>query len=218
MHEQSHRSLKGISLAVLLFLVTGCSPPEPTSAPPPTSPTPASPTAESPSPTVPATANPSRDPLEYLYNNLDELDVCQGDIDLEASRQGSEVYRVDEQTDLVQLMCFLAAYQGSYEYYLYRETASGVEVEPLTLTVFEPTESGQMKPTQTRFVGGLPDYNPERQLLTVFTKFRGLGDCGAFAQYRFENDEFELLEYRVKQECDGNYVEPEQYPQVYPES
>jgi hypothetical protein len=204
---------KSISLTLLLFSIASCSPPEPISAPSPTSPTPASPPSES-----PTTANPSGDPLEYLYNNLNELGVCQGDIDLEASRQGSEVYRVGEQTYLVQLMCFLAAYQGSYEYYLYRETASGIEVKPLTFTVFEPTESGQMRATQTRFVGGLPDYNPEQQRLTVFTKFRGLGDCGAFAQYRFEENEFDLLEYRIKQECDGNYVEPEQYTQVYPES
>jgi hypothetical protein len=43
-----------------------------------------------------------------------------------------------------------------------------------------------------------------------------MSGCGSFAKYNLVNSEFKLVEYRAKDECDGNSVEPEQYPLIYP--
>ena len=51
--------------------------------------------------------------------------------------------------------------------------------------------------------------------VTAFASDRGLGDCGTFERHRYVDGEFVLVEYREKPECDGTYVEPEDYPLVY---
>ena len=156
------------------------------------------------------------DALQYIFDNNQALGVCEDSFDQESSSLGSQVYAVDEQTKLVQLQCYLAAYQGVYEYYLYSETTQGVQVKPLMFAGYIPNDSGNFELQETRILAGLPDYNPEEKLLSIFTKGRGLGDCGTFAEYRLVKEKFELQEYRVKLECDGNYIDPTEYPLVYP--
>lgn len=156
------------------------------------------------------------DALQYIFDNHQTLGVCEDSFEQESASLGSQVYAVDEQTKLVQLQCSLAAYQGVYEYYLYSETNQRVQVKPLMLAGYIPNDSGNFEPQETRILAGLPDYNPEEKLLSIFTKGRGLGDCGTFAEYRLVGEKFELQEYRVKLECDGNYIEPTEYPLVYP--
>jgi hypothetical protein len=153
---------------------------------------------------------------QYLYDNRQELQVCDGSLDPEISQEQSETYAVGENKNLVQVLCFLAAYQGAYQYYLYSETDNGPDVNPLTFTTYIVNENGEYEASQERDLGGLPTFDPEQQILTIFSKGRGLGDCGSWAQYQLEGNEFQLLEYRAKDDCDGNYVEPDQYPQIYP--
>jgi len=45
-------------------------------------------------------------------------------------------------------------------------------------------------------------FDRSRGELIVFSKFRGLGDCGIFARYVFLVDEPVLREFRVKTPCD----------------
>ena len=68
-------------------------------------------------------------------------------------------------------------------------------------------------------MGGLSTFEPEQNRLTVFSKARGLGDCGSLAEYRWTGDELELETF-LYQECDDtaeSFIEPADYPQVYPE-
>ncbi|WP_153039924.1 DUF1176 domain-containing protein [Pseudovibrio sp. WM33] len=51
--------------------------------------------------------------------------------------------------------------------------------------------------------------------LTSFTESRGLGDCGTYEVHKFTSDGYpQLMEFRAKPECDGNYVQPEKYPVI----
>ena len=49
------------------------------------------------------------------------------------------------------------------------------------------------------------DFDPVTRVLTAFDKGRGLGDCGQFYKWRFNEDAatLSLLEERAKDECDG---------------
>ncbi len=205
---------------VVLLLSSGCSHKDRSTAK-------SSPSTPSPETTLPtqidgsesssqAVAPSSDDIWQYLYSSTEELGICEGDIDLSVSQDNSSVYKINEQQYLVEFLCFLGAYQGNYEYLLYDTTPTGVKVKSLSFDVFEPNGSGKFTSTNVSSISGLPDYEPEKQLLTVFTKYRGLADCGSLAKYKWEESEFKLLEYRVKEKCDGTYLEPDQYSQVYP--
>ncbi len=159
---------------------------------------------------------PSAAVLQHIYENVELLGVCDGDLDRDMSQEVSAVYPVSDRQYLVELLCFMGAYQGSYEYLLYRSTPTSAEVSPLKLDRFEPNDAGKLAKINTRAVSGLPSYNPEQKTLTMVTQYRGLADCGSMAQYQWQGDNFELLEYRSKAECDGNYLKPEQYPKIYP--
>ncbi len=126
--------------------------------------------------------------------------------------QKSSFFRVGNQKYIVQIMCNLGAYQGAFEYYLLTENAGQIQSKPLTL--LKVGERGE-KLVDNSLVG-YPTYNLFKKELTVFTKSRGIGDCGTFGRYQFENDRFVAKEIRVKTECDGKYIEPEKYPKVYP--
>ncbi len=154
--------------------------------------------------------------LDYFYRNQDELKVCEPNLDREHSATASEIYSVGEGKYLVKVSCFLAAYQEAFEFWLYEDTAGKITTKPLTLTKFNSEGRGKPTPNDIRTLGGRSTYNPQTELLTIWTQFRGLGDCGSRSAYQFTNDTLKLLSYRAKYECDGNYIEPEQYPQVYP--
>lgn len=166
--------------------------------------------------TVTASPELNREAWQYIYDNREELNVCDGTIEAETSQEFSETYAIAPDKTLVQMLCFMAAYQGAYQYYVYAETDGGVEVTPLEFTTYLPGENGEYQAEMTRDFGGWPTYDPDNQTLTVFSKGRGLGDCGSWARYQLQGEAFELTEYRLKDDCDGNYVEPEEYPQIYP--
>jgi hypothetical protein len=154
--------------------------------------------------------------LAYAYKKNQDLKLCDNEVDASVSENNSQVYQVGKQEYIVEILCFLGAYQGNYEYLLYYENWAGRQIMPLKLEVFEAENS--KKPTKMRreSISGTPEFNPDTKLLTIVTKYRGLADCGAFAKYQWENQAFKLLEYRIKEPCDGTYLEPEQYSQVYP--
>ncbi|MEC4806710.1 MAG: DUF1176 domain-containing protein [Jaaginema sp. PMC 1079.18] len=206
---------KAIALtsAILLLNLTACTENQTTVDPPPEVETEA---LETPKTEEVTTASLKGNPWQYLYDNREELQVCDGTIETEASQDFSETYAIAPNQALVQVLCFLAAYQGAYQYYLYTETDNGIEITPLELTSYIAEENGEYTAMNSRDIGGLPTYNTNDGTLTIFSKGRGLGDCGTWAQYQLKENTFELVEYRAKGDCDGNYVEPEAYPQVYP--
>jgi hypothetical protein len=127
--------------------------------------------------------------------------------------QKSEFFRAGNKKYIVQIMCNLGAYQGAYEYYLLTESAGQTQSKPLNL--LKIGERGEK--LVDNLLVGYPTYDLSKKELTVFTKSRGIGDCGSFGRYQFESDRFTAKEIRVKSECDGKYVEPGKYPKVYPQ-
>nr|WP_242024209.1 DUF1176 domain-containing protein [Nodosilinea sp. FACHB-13] len=187
--------------------------------------TPPTPTPEASSPT-PAESGTAADPnsesnlpadeviLQTVYDQVESLDLCNGLYQPEVAQAESRVYRLDDRA-LVELVCANAAYQSVYAYVAYQPDGSW---QPLSLDVFYPDETGQFVRSSEGTVGGLATFDPDQELLTVFSKARGIGDCGSLADYRWSGGELELETFRY-QECSdlpGEVVEPADYPQVYP--
>jgi hypothetical protein len=154
--------------------------------------------------------------LDDLYSQKDKFQLCEGEIDSSLSQDYSSVYPLNNREYLVEILCFLGAYQGNYQYFLYTVKGQGVEIKPLSFQEFSKDKTDKFKLKDSRSIGGVPSYDEESKILTVYTKGRGLADCGSLAQYKWEDTKFKLLEYRIKEKCDGNYLEPENYPKIYP--
>lgn len=154
--------------------------------------------------------------LDEFYTQAESLGACAEYFDLDASKNASNTYTVNGDDTLVEVLCYLAAYQAAYEYWFYQPSASGGEFIPLSFDTFTTSESGERSRTQIRELGGLATYDPDQQTLSLFTKYRGLGDCGSYSEYKWQGSEFELVTYRAKDECDGNGLGPDDYPQIYP--
>ncbi|MFE4106747.1 DUF1176 domain-containing protein [Almyronema epifaneia] len=155
--------------------------------------------------------------IQAVYARADELELCDGYLQ-EETLDDSEVYVLSSGQYLVQFLCNLAAYQGVYEFLVYQEEGTEVTITPLPLDMFIADETGQFSRISESTIAGLPSFDPESQILTNFSKARGLGDCGAFSRYQWNGEGLELIEYREK-ECDSEetpFIEPQDYPQVYP--
>ncbi|MEA5452140.1 DUF1176 domain-containing protein [Leptolyngbya sp. CCNP1308] len=206
------RQLKPQGAMVMLAMVAiaGCTTP---STPNPEA---ASPSAESGSnPESGVALPPDEAILQTVYDQAESLDLCDGFYQPEVAQADSRVYRVGDRA-LVELVCANAAYQAVYAYVAYQPDGSW---QPLSLDVFYPDETGQFVRTSEGTVGGLATFDPEQGLLTVFSKARGIGDCGSLADYRWSGGELALETFRY-QECsdspEENFVDPADYPQVYP--
>jgi hypothetical protein len=113
---------------------------------------------------------------------------------------------------LVQVLCHSTAYQGVYEYYLSQPKI----LRPLVFDSVDSNLETRDKLLKTRPLVGIPDYDTNTQSLIIWSKARGIGDCGSWAKYTWNDSQFFLVEYREKSDCDGVFIEPNNYPLVYP--
>ncbi len=62
-----------------------------------------------------------------------------------------------------------------------------------------------------------PDYDPQSGTLTSVQYYNHANDCGVYSKHAYvaDGDFFELLEYREKSNCDGQYTAPENYDLVW---
>ena len=119
---------------------------------------------------------------------------------------GLAIHELSRKLYLAEITCNLGAYQGIYLYYLYDQSTTPPSSVPLKFTTF--VDSGVPGPSrleqdQTDEVLGVPEFDSQKHLLTVFNKFRGKGDCGILTTYTFPDRETRLLEARAKLDCDG---------------
>jgi hypothetical protein len=57
-------------------------------------------------------------------------------------------------------------------------------------------------------------YDPEKRQLTAIEKGRAAGDCGLYGAWEWVGEAFRMIEYRVKEECDG-VGEPSKFPIMF---
>ena len=162
-------------------------------------------------------ANSAAAPLKYVLQNRESLGICKDNFRAEDGQKGmgSKAFQVTDKKYLVQIQCFMAAYQGAFEYVLWIDESPKPRVVPLEFDSFQEPKVGEKpKRITDRSIAGLPRVNVRSQTMTNFTKFRGVGDCGSSALYKLEGDRMVLQEYRAKYECDGKYIQDFQI--IYP--
>lgn len=151
--------------------------------------------------------------VTQVLNKQKQYKLCSDSFQLETAKQFSKAYKVDNQTYFVIVQCFLAAYQGNYEFLLYTPGANANPVKPLTVTEFIENQPGKAEQVMSSSIGGLPTYDPNQQILTIRTKYRGAGDCGSIARYRLQNAALNLMDFKAKFVCDGKTTP---YQQLFP--
>jgi hypothetical protein len=103
---------------------------------------------------------------------------------------------------LVQVQCASGAYQGISTLYLVDRSRTPARARGLALTVYE-APGAALRRSRARLVNGAIEPDPSTGRLQLFTRFRGLGDCGVLATYALRGGRFVPQEVRAKLACDG---------------
>jgi hypothetical protein len=151
--------------------------------------------------------------IEKVYSQQQEINLCNQQRDKDLSQDSANIFVLNDRTYLIEIMCFLGAYQSNYQYLLFDRTSE--EITVLNFDTFD-NSTDNLKLTNTNTINGLTDFDVTEKNLIVITKSRGIGDCGSFAQYKWTDNRFKLIEYRYKKDCDEIYLPPENYPLIYP--
>lgn len=142
------------------------------------------------------------------------LRLCNSDSFL-ISEDNTTIYELKTTEYLIEIFCFVGAYQGTYQYLFYDANQAEHQIISLSFTIFDE-RGGSLQIGDTSLLTGYPEFDLDLEVLTVDRKARGLGDCGSYAVYQWQDDSFSLQEYRYKGECDGVYIPVEEYPLIYP--
>ncbi len=127
--------------------------------------------------------------------------------------KGVSAYKIDSERYLVQMLCLGGSYNLVWQYVLYSENSSDQQGE---IVKFETLHPPTFERIESEIIIGYPHFFPEDNRLTIYSKGRGSGGCGSFAEYKLVDNRFELQEFRDKNCTDRNWQFPEEYPKVYP--
>jgi hypothetical protein len=154
--------------------------------------------------------------IKAIDQQQNSLNLCNQEQDPDLSADSVQVYQLNEREYLVEILCFLGAYQPNHQYFVTLiDSPSNFAIKPIFFTTFK-VRNKDLQLTNSRTLTGIANFEPDSKSLIIETKGRGLGDCGSFAIYQWENNNFQLKEYRYKGNCDGIYLNPEDYPLIYP--
>jgi hypothetical protein len=126
-------------------------------------------------------------------------------------RVGVTGYQMSEESAIWEIPCDSFAYQASSVFALVYLPSP---LENLTF-IDVPNPPGKRRSGQN---GQLidPVWDIKSRTVTSIARGRSEGDCGVLERHRVtEAGEFELVEYREKEKCDGRVVRPEEFPLVF---
>ncbi len=158
--------------------------------------------------------------IEAIYQEKENLNLCDQENDQELSLDSAKVYLIETNQYLVEFLCFLGAYQPNYQYFVvtfnsFNSLENNNEIKPIIFPTFKKDKQN-LKLINTRTLTGVTNLDWETKQLIIETKGRSLGDCGSFAIYKWSNYNFNLQEFRYKDDCNGVYLDPQDYPIIYP--
>lgn len=114
---------------------------------------------------------------------------------------------------LVEVSCYLGAYQGTAMLYLVRPAFR--PAGPLTLQIYVDPGSGVPTARTTTRLLGVLSFTPRTGQLVVFDKARGIGDCGIYSVFKLTGNRFVPTVARAKTKCDGKPpFDPRRWPKL----
>lgn len=123
-------------------------------------------------------------------------------------RAGAVAYQTSEEGAVWDLGCAAGMHNVAHVY------AHVYLADPAQFTLLR-FQNVKGHPRQSRHVLFNPTWDEATRTVTSFTVDRGLGDCGKFERHRLVDAEFKMIEYRAKPDCDGNAIDPEDFPLIY---
>jgi len=168
--------------------------------------------------TVPLQAKPGKPPAQERETWFQHLGWPGGyetrfrETGLQTEHTGLQFFALSAEWMLLEIQTDLAASQPVQIYMLYHKDRR--EGHLLSLPWIS---QGQIY-TQIE-IAGLSEFNRTRQELSLYSKARGAGGCGAYATWRFEETEVYLVSLR-EQTCEQADTElildPSHFPLVWP--
>lgn len=114
--------------------------------------------------------------LNEVINRQQSLQVCDFEFNQEAAREFSQVHIGENNQHLVQLLCFMAAYQGAFTFLEVDTSGSEMKITPLHIEM-----------------AGFPTYDPKTKILSNAYKFTGAGTCVQETQYYWNGGGLRLI-------------------------
>ncbi len=115
--------------------------------------------------------------------------------------------RLDQQNEIYGILCEPSAYNWPYAIYLVRD---GYAEDAERLFFADYSNAGGWAGTDLLFNAS---FNKKTRELLGFSKARGLGDCGSLITLKWNENQFSLMEFRYKENCDGDTEHP--FPLIY---
>ncbi len=112
------------------------------------------------------------------------------------SEPGVDFYKLADTKYLVQVQCYLGAYQSGYVFMLYDEKASTARL--LKFKCYDRQRNGSVTVTEETRIAGFPEFDEKTKTLKMFTKARGIGDCGSLVTYKFDSGSPVVVEARAQ--------------------
>ncbi len=132
---------------------------------------------------------------------------------------GLEFFELAANHYLVQVTCYLGAYQGASVFLLLDESHTPSDSKLLTFANYEDSGApgpDRLKKEEETQLTGTPEFDADTKQLRVINKFRGLGDCGFVATYSFSKQEPALVSLQAKLDCDGKASNPKEWKKIPP--
>jgi hypothetical protein len=166
----------------------------------------------------------------YIFSKKKDLKICElksldpNSLELfqrkfeENTNRRLNIFSVGKNQYFVEVLCFWANYQGSFEFFLYSEIDNKASLKRLLIRQFYKEDGDKaVKEINSTSVAALSRFNPIDKTLELISKSRGAGGCGTMGNYKFKEDRLELLIFRAQWECVRKKdYDADQYPIIYP--
>jgi uncharacterized protein DUF1176 len=117
---------------------------------------------------------------------------------------------------LVEITCWSGAYQPG-KVFLFLDEAKPLQgnARPLQFKLYDRDETGQVSSYYDTEMAGLTSFDPKKKRLRVWSKGRGIGDCGSLVTYEIRNGIPVPIAARVQACLDPpRLIDPEKWPKV----
>lgn len=129
---------------------------------------------------------------------------------------GLEFYPLGERKYFVEVTCYAGAYQPGQQFIYYDESRSSARL--LRFKLYEREINGRVTSSYETDVSGFSEFDRKNKELKVFSKARGIGDCGSVVIYRFFNGRPVPREARAQACYDApskiRSIDPDHWPRV----
>ncbi len=114
---------------------------------------------------------------------------------------------LNDYTQVYGILCETSAYNWPYAVYLVRD---GEFDDAQRVYFADYTNDGGWVGIDLLYNA---TYDDKTKQLQGFSKARGLGDCGSLTRLKWQEEQFALMEFRYKEECDMDVAKP--FPLIY---